>query len=173
MDIAKIAVSLVFSAIIIITDYREYRIKNKSVIAFSAFGLLMNLTAGGLSGLLDSFLGLVIPLALLPLFALGMLGAGDVKALCALGSIAGWRKSVYIAAFSFVAGGVIAVFFMLLRKNALHRMKRFGAYVKQCFYTRSLLSYKEFTDEKSGFRFSLGIAAGYAAVVALDCLGYL
>jgi prepilin peptidase CpaA len=161
----KLALTLVFITVTLITDYKEYKIKNTHVMIFLATGLALNGLTAGLPGLLDSLYGLLIPLTLILLFAVRMLGAGDIKALCAIGSMVGRAMSIYTMLLSIVAGGVIALGFMIFRKNALQRFRQFGAYLKQCFYMRKLLPYDQFTDEKSGFRFSLGILGGFILAV--------
>ncbi len=165
--ITKLFITVIFLVISVVTDYGEYKIKNKHVLCFSALGLVLNGIVGGIHGLMDSFFGMLAPLMLLPLFAIRMLGAGDIKALCAVGSIMGLKISVFTVLFSFMSGGIIALVFMLFRRNSMERMKQFGLYLGQCFYMRKILSYEQFADEKSKFRFSFGILCGFAAIVFL------
>lgn len=169
-DIIKFTIVLLFITIAVITDYKEYKIKNIHVLIFLTAGIVLNGVTAGLTGLLDSVYGLLIPLALLLLFAVKMLGAGDIKALCTIGSIMGLKMSIYTVLLSIVAGGVIAVGFMIFRKNTLQRFKQLGTYLKQCFYLLKLLPYDQFTDEKSGFRFSLGILGGFILAVVYNCV---
>jgi prepilin peptidase CpaA len=170
MEWLKYAVAAVFIIAAVITDYREYKIKNRGVIVFSALGLVINGAAAGWGGLLDSVCGLLSPLVLIPLFALGMLGAGDIKALCAVGSIVGLKMGICTSLLSFVAGGIIALGFMIFRRNAARRFRQFGIYLKNCFYAMRFLPYGQLTDEKSGFRFSLGIIGGFAGAVVWMCV---
>jgi len=165
MVIVNYTIATLFICIAVITDYMEYKIKNISVLMFSAIGVLVNAVMSGMDGIFDSFCGLLIPLLLFPLFMLKMLGAGDIKALCAIGSIVGLKTSIYTVLFSFIAGGAIALMYMILRKNAWYRMKQFGKYVSLCFLTQTLQPYGEFTDEKSGFRFILGISGGFLLAI--------
>jgi prepilin peptidase CpaA len=166
IELIKQGAAVIFVMLAIITDYRKYRIKNKSVLVFLLMGLVINGTTAWPIGLLDSALGMLVPLVLFPLFALKMLGAGDIKAFCAIGALVGLRMSVYTVLFAFVAGGVIAAGFMVFRKNAVERMKQFGRYMMQCFCFGKLLPYDDFADENSRFRFSLGIACGLALAIA-------
>ena len=171
-DIMKYALAACFIFIALKTDYKECKIKNKHVLLFLAAGLIVNAIASGLAGLWDSLLGALAPLALLPLFILRMLGAGDIKALCAVGSIVRLRMSIYTVLFSIAAGGVIALGFMIFRRNARQRMKQFGSYLKLCCYMRKLLPYEQFADERSGFRFSLGIAGGFVVLSLCETLSF-
>lgn len=165
INILKFILITIFLTVATITDYKEYKIKNKTIVLFLLTGIIINFVTGGVLGLSDSIYGLLIPLVLFPLFALKMLGAGDVKAFCAIGSIIGFKLCVYTILFSFLSGGIIAIGFMLFRKNAVYRFGQFFKYFKQCFYMQKLLPYEQFKDEKSNFRFSLGLYFGFLLMV--------
>ena len=72
----------------------------------------------GWEGFMWSFIGTIVGLALLlPLYAIGGMGAGDVKLLAGVGA---WVWSVHTLwgfALSGVAGGLIAVAMVLVRKS--------------------------------------------------------
>jgi len=72
----------------------------------------------GVRGLLDSLLGIIVPfLLLIVLYALRMLGAGDVKLFSAIGAVLGVRAALWIMAYSFLAGGVIALIILIINRN--------------------------------------------------------
>ena len=55
-------------------------------------------------------LGLFVGLAVFfPLFALGAMGAGDVKLMAAVGAWIGAKPILYVALYGSVAGGVLAL----------------------------------------------------------------
>lgn len=161
MEVIKYSIALVFIILATISDYKSFKIKNKLVLTFLVIGFAFNGITAGTTGVLDSLYGALFPLVLFPLFAVRMLGAGDVKAFCAIGSILGLTQSIHVVIFSFIGGGVIAIFFMIFRQNALSRFKSFCTYIKMCFYSKKLLSYDQFTNSKGKFRFAYGILAGY------------
>ena len=71
---------------------------------------------GGLPGTDDRSSAWVLGVALfLPFFALGGMGAGDVKLLAALAAWLGPADAVYLAIFTAMAGGVIGLGVTLLR----------------------------------------------------------
>ena len=107
--VIKILICAVFLILINITDIKGFKIKNKVVLPTIIIGLIYGLIS---NSFLDSIYGLLIPLVLFPLYALKMLGAGDVKALCAIGSVLGFKLSVMTMLLTFVSGGVIALGFM-------------------------------------------------------------
>ena len=169
LEWVKLICSGVFAVLIAISDAREYKIKNVLVLPFLLFGLTFNALFGGLSSFQNALVGMVLPLCLLPLFGLKMLGAGDIKAFCTLGSILGWRWSIDVVLYSFVAAGILAIGFLLLRKNAAARFGNLLRYMKLCLYNRRLLPYSDFVDTHGRFRFAFGILGGYI-IVALTSI---
>ena len=62
-----------------------------------------------------------------PFFALGGLGAGDVKLLGALGAwLGGVSTSLYLACFTALAGGAMALVVMLLRRHLRQGFSNLG-----------------------------------------------
>ena len=165
LSVIRTAVSLAFLTAICVSDRKSSRIRNKAVILFSAVGIILSLFDGGL---ISSLIGMLFPLALLPLFAFDMLGAGDIKAFCGLGAIWGIRMSAWIIAFSFLAGGVIALVIMLIRGNFVARIRHIFAYLKLCFIAKKPLPYDEERDGR--FRFAYSIAAGTVIALIVEAL---
>jgi prepilin peptidase CpaA len=147
----------------VISDTKTYKIKNEIVLPFIILGTLSNSIKFGIEGFASSILGIAIPfICLLILFALRMLGAGDIKLLSALGAILGYPFIIYIMAYSFISGGVIAMIIIILRKNALERIKYIVDYLRQCMLLQNILPYSDFTNksDKGKFRFSYAILVG-------------
>lgn len=153
----KILICALFLVLINITDIKGFKIKNKVVLPTIIIGLIYGIIC---NSFLDSVYGMLIPLVLFPLYALKMLGAGDVKALCAIGTVLGFKLSVMTMLLTFVAGGVIALGFMLYNKNFAERFKNLFQYVKMSFFMRKMEKYNYGGSEKSYFRFSYAITAG-------------
>jgi prepilin peptidase CpaA len=91
-----------------------------------------------------------------------MLGAGDIKLLGAIGSIMGPEFIFYASIYSFISGGIIALFIMLIRKNVNKRIKYIYNYIKDCFLTFSVKPYnnRNIKDDGAIFRFSYAIFIG-------------
>lgn len=160
----------------LVSDTREYKIKNTITLGISTIGLITNLILYGLEGLIFSLAGWLIPVVLLFIFfALRMLGAGDIKLFAAVGAIMGWKFSVYSIIYSFIAGGIIALIIMLVRKNAIKRLRYFIHYIKNCLLTLSLQDYSDFKNHSAEdkFRFSYAAAPGILlqAVILLAGIG--
>jgi prepilin peptidase CpaA len=72
----------------------------------------------GWDGLLYSILGTIVGLALLmPLYAIGGMGAGDVKLLAGVGAWVGTTITLWAFAISAVVGGVLAVVMVLVKRG--------------------------------------------------------
>jgi prepilin peptidase CpaA len=77
-------------------------------------------------GLLYSFAGTAVGLALLlPAYAIGGMGAGDVKLLAGVGAWIWSRDTLYAFAVSAIVGGVIAVVMVLLKRGWFKHQSQF------------------------------------------------
>ncbi|MBO4898405.1 MAG: prepilin peptidase [Clostridia bacterium] len=150
-------ICIVFVLLICITDIKEYKIKNKYILPVIILGLTLGIVKKTFT---DNLFGMLLPLILFPLYALKMLGAGDVKALCAIGSVVGLKSSAILLVFTLISGGVIALGFIIFNSNFKERMKYFYNYLKSCIITLSIQKYEFGGNNKSYFRFAYAIAAG-------------
>lgn len=155
--IFKIIICIAFLIAINITDIKGFKIKNKVVLPTIIIGLIYGIIC---NNFLDSIYGMLIPLALFPLYALKMLGAGDVKALCAIGSVLGFKLSVMTMLLTFISGGIIALGFMLFNKNFVERFQNLFNYLRMTFFMRKIDKYNYGGSKNSYFRFSFAITAG-------------
>lgn len=122
-----VAIVLVVAAII---DGRSLKVPNWLTFPFAAAGFLYSLSPGGISPL-DSLAGLALGLALLlPLYAVGGMGAGDVKLLAGVGAWVGPS----ITLWSFVATVLVGAFM------AIVMMARSGKFFSHIFQIREIAS---------------------------------
>ena len=106
----RAAIVLTVAAVAVVWDIRTRRIPN--VLTFGAAGaaLVYALATGGTSGLGLAAAGWFAgALLFFPFFALGGMGAGDVKLLAALAAWLGPLDAVWLAIFAAMAGGVFGV----------------------------------------------------------------
>jgi prepilin peptidase CpaA len=109
-----VSVVLVVAAII---DGRQLRVPNWLTFPMIVSGWVFGAFTAGWAGLGESLLGTVVGLALLmPAYAIGGMGAGDVKLLAGVGAWVGATTTFYAFCVSAVVGGVIAIAMVLLRK---------------------------------------------------------
>jgi prepilin peptidase CpaA len=125
-------VAVLVAGVACVSDLRTRRIPNALTFGAAGAAVLFHVWTGGLAGGLASVGGLVVGAGLMfVLFALGGMGAGDVKLLAALGAWLGPINAVWMVLYTGIAGGVIA-----LVVAALH-----GYLGQACRNIRALLAY--------------------------------
>jgi len=128
-----------FLSLVVFEDVRRMRIPN----ALNFPALLLALAAaaigGGMSALAGASLGALAALALLlgP-YALGWLGAGDVKAMLVLGALFGARPLLPLFLWMLGAGGVLALAYLILRGELLGLLARWLLSAQTSLSTRRL-----------------------------------
>jgi prepilin peptidase CpaA len=116
-----LVVALLAAAVI---DWRTYRIPNWLTVSGMLIGLVYNTVARwpDSSGFLLALAGLGVGLVvLLPVYALRVMGAGDVKLMAMVGAMVGLPDILWAVLYSLIAGGVAALAFALYHR-ALRRV---------------------------------------------------
>jgi prepilin peptidase CpaA len=109
-------VALSVAAIACLWDLRCRRIPNTLTLGAAAAAIGFHAIVGGIDGGLTSVGGWLVGVALLFLpFALGGMGGGDVKLLGALGAWVGPADAVWLALYTGIAGGVLAIVIAAVR----------------------------------------------------------
>lgn len=109
-------VALVVAVIACVTDVRSRKIPNLLTVSAAGLAGLFHLATGGWTGFGWSAAGWAVGLAMfLPIFLLRGIGGGDVKLLAALGAWLGPRQAMWLALFTALAGGPMAVAVALSR----------------------------------------------------------
>ena len=107
------------SAILILAawiDGKELRVPNWITFPMVLSGLIYSTCIGGLEGFGAGLAGMVTGLAcLLPLYAVGGMGAGDVKLMAGIGAWLGWQITLEAFIVSVLVGAVMAVVMALTR----------------------------------------------------------
>ena len=104
------AVVLILGGLACVWDLRARRIPNLLTFGGAALAIAYSLWTSGFGGLLTSVGGWAVGCALfLPMFVLGGMGAGDVKLAACLGAWLGPMPAVFVALYSAIAGGVMAL----------------------------------------------------------------
>jgi prepilin peptidase CpaA len=118
-----VAFTLVVAAVI---DGWQLRVPNWLTFPMIISGWVFAVATSGWAGLGESLLGTVVGLALLmPAYAIGGMGAGDVKLLAGVGAWVGATTTFYAFCVSALIGGVIALAMVLLRRKWKHHKDQF------------------------------------------------
>jgi prepilin peptidase CpaA len=174
-SVAVLAILLVVAAVI---DWRTYRIPNWLTVGGMAFGIIYNTAAAsswhdGLVGALaGAGVGLVI---LLPVYALRVMGAGDVKLMAMVGAIVGLPDIFHAVVYSLIVGGIAAVGFALYHR-AFRRMTTNVIDIVQSMAFAAMVGHRP-TPALSGrasvgkLPYGVSIAGGTIAWLAARLLG--
>jgi prepilin peptidase CpaA len=148
------------------SDVRFRRIPNWLTLPALLAALLASPWLGATSGPLEATAGAALGVALLvgP-YALGGVGAGDVKALMVLGAWLGPEAVLGVAAWAVIAGGAFGVIMLVQRGEIVAYAKRWGR-VLLSMLTLRRISYEPpaaGSIAAGGIPFAAAIAVGLAA----------
>jgi prepilin peptidase CpaA len=151
-----------------VTDVSASRIPNALTFGAAALAVVFHVAAPAGLGVTHATLGLVVGLAVFfPLFALGAMGAGDVKLMAAVGAWVGWQPVILVALYGSVAGGVLALIVAARSrylKQAFANIKMLGMY----WLVNGVKPLPELTlESKKSVRlpYAVAIAAGLAVTL--------
>jgi prepilin peptidase CpaA len=162
-DIAILAASIFF-LLICITDTLVSRIPNIATLAAALTGLGYHTWSAGASGFQFSFLGILTGLALLLIpYLMGGMGAGDVKALAALGSLLGAGATFQVFLYAGLAGGILAAFHYALAHNLKEKCLKGAKNLRAFAYTHDVKLFRPSASEQLRFPYAAAIAFGFYA----------
>jgi prepilin peptidase CpaA len=162
-----------------ISDYRTYQIPNWLTVSGIIFGLIYSMLVPFSinHGFLWSLGGLLVGFfILLPLYALGVMGAGDVKLMAMVGAFLGVTDTLHAVLFSFIAGGLAALVFAVFNK-ALLRMLVNVKSAAQVMMMSAIGGFKpdiqiEASKSVGNLPYGICISLGTVAYVVAKQLGY-
>jgi prepilin peptidase CpaA len=148
------------------SDVRFHRIPNWLTLPALFAALLASPWVGATSGPLEAAAGAALGFALLvgP-YALGGMGAGDVKALMVLGAWLGPEATLGAAGWALIAGGVFGLIMLALRGEFVLYLQRWGRMFLSALTFRRI-SYEPpavGSIAAGGIPFAAAIAVGLAA----------
>jgi len=149
------------------SDLRWRKIPNCLTLPAIVLGLILNFLDNSWTGLIFSFLGFSVGLALFFLpFALGGMGAGDVKFLSAIGAFLGAKAVFNVFLYACLAGGVIALYFIVTQKRVKQTIKNLLLFFKYILFFRWLEIGAELFKNPVGH-------IPYGLAVGMGTIGYL
>ena len=117
-------------------DLTRKRIPNFLTFPAILWGLGYFTITDGLSGLWFSLLGLLVGLAIFFIpFAMGGMGGGDVKLMAAVGALQGWQFVFTVGLLTALAGGVMALAYLLISGRLLRVLKKMAGVVLAPFFS--------------------------------------
>jgi prepilin peptidase CpaA len=129
--VAVFVVLVVLLAVAFVQDALQSKIANTITVPGMFVGLVLSVTSdreGWLSGLLDSSAGLLVGfIVMLLLYAMGAVGAGDVKLFGAIGAIAGLQFVLYGIMNAVLCAGIVGLAILLWKREIRQRMRTVGA----------------------------------------------
>jgi prepilin peptidase CpaA len=127
----KMTLLIVILTIAVITDLLYHKIPNALTFPVIFYGLIYHIYLMGFDGFLFSAGGLLVGLALLLFLNIGgMMGAGDVKLMGAIGSILGPEGVFKAFLFTAVVGGIYALIVLAYHGQLLDFFKRMALSLK-------------------------------------------
>ena len=116
-----------FVGAVAVMDLRTRRIPNRLTVAAAATAVALAFVRAGWQGAFVSAAGVLIGLLLfLPLCLAGKLGAGDVKAMGAVGAFLGPVGVLLAALYTLLAGGIAAAVALVSFRWRVHRVSDTG-----------------------------------------------
>ena len=163
---------IVYTSILVIAsigDLRTRRIPNRLVAVLAVLGLAFSVTQRPIvPGALHGIEGLAVGLACwLPFYALGWLGAGDVKLFAAAGAWLGPMRALEGSLLGALAGAVLAVMWMLKTQGVRNAIQTLG----MAAGSPGLLSTAR--SEKARSVLPYGVAIAFGAICAAWIPGLL
>ncbi len=161
-----VSVVLIVAAYI---DGKELRVPNWITFPMVIAGLVFNTWLDGWAGLGAGMLGMVVGLlCLLPLYAVGGMGAGDVKLMAGVGAWLGAAPTFYGFAVSAVVGAVMAVIMVLWKRDTKKHTTNFFMILSEWMEVRNPKKLAEIAAERKPRMLLLP----YGIPICIGCIGY-
>ena len=151
-------------------DLRTRRIPNYLTLGTAVAGLAYNCMSQGLPGLVNGLLGMLLGFACLILpYLLGGMGAGDVKALAALGAWLGPKLTLLLFCYMGIAGGVLALGYLVWTGSLWEKIKQSWTFLLYMILSRPGVRVKTPSPAQltKGIPYGVAIAVGMTILVGV------
>jgi len=157
--LALVSIYLILACAI---DTLKSKIPNLLNAGLATAGLAMFVYHGGWPGLLTSLLGLALGLGLLLLpWLMGGMGAGDVKALGALGAVLGPDQIFHVFIYMGLYGGLLAILHYVFARNIKIKTVEWLGSFKATILTKDPAMIIPTKTEPLRFPYAAAITFGY------------
>lgn len=145
----------------VLFDLQKGRIPNAIAATGILWGISYQLIDKGIMGLFLFLGGVMLPAVLFGgLYYFRMLGAGDIKLMCALGGFLGPSDCFSCITASILFGGMIALVLMLRRHSLSQRLIYLSDYINQYSAQKKWRPYLAEAGEDARFCFSVPVLLG-------------
>ena len=132
---------VVIAGTAMIMDLRTAKVDNGWILFSMFVGFVLCIRERGVSGI-----------------RFGMLGAGDIKLFCALGSVMGFSEILKCICISFMIGACISLAILISEHNFCERIRYFMSYLENTVKNKQILSYgKKDISLSENFHFTVPI----------------
>ena len=167
------AIAVIFIVACCVVDARTRRIPNVLSASAMLAGLGLNTMYFGVSGLAVSLGGLLAAAAvLLPTFALGGIGAGDVKMMGAIGALLGPQLALAALGLGMIFGGLIMLAHLARRGRLQEKLGATWAMVAAASLARSVEPLRGPAADPDAVALPYSVPLGLGTVTVLIFLGW-
>ena len=161
---------LLFTAAAAVKDYRSYAVPNAMILAGAMNGCLLRFFTENLTGVADGCAGILLAALLCGgLFALSMLGAGDLKLLMAVAVYTGPVKIIRIWCLAMVFGAVISLARMLQYGILEERLQYLMDYIRN-WYLHGTEAYMDMANLQGQYQYVIPFAVPVFMATAMEML---
>ncbi len=161
-----VSLVLIVAAVI---DGRQLKVPNWITFPMILSGWLASGIIYGWDGVAASLWGTAIGLGLLlPAYAVGGMGAGDVKLLAGVGAWAGASQTLWAFVVSAIIGAIIAVIMVVVSRKWRHHQKQFVSILSEILVIRSPSKLSEIAAQRKPSMMLLP----YGIPIAIGTIGY-
>ena len=153
--------------IAVVTDLREQRIPNLLTLPAAVLAVIYFTVRHGTDGLWSSLAGLGLGYAIwLILYAIGKMGAGDVKLVGAVGALIGPREVAIASLFIAIGGGLYAIVLLAWSGSLGKTIRRYGSMAKALLRTGKVM-YLPPVEQAHAPELCYGVAIALGTLLAL------
>jgi len=162
----------VFLALLVIAaaliDFRTHRIPNLLSVGGLAAALALQFIGHGWEGVTNGLTGCATGFFIyLILYAVGAMGAGDVKLMAAVGGFLGWPETLLAVILSVGVGVVISLLLLCVRGGIIDYLTRYGQMLKFLFLTGRISYIAPEPGSTATLRFPYAFAIAIGALATL------
>ena len=156
----------------VIQDIRSGRVSNKLILFGLLVGLFSKVWEYDARGIYLFLRNISVPVILFYLlFLMHVLGAGDIKLFSMIGGILTIQELFLCIWYSFMAGGILSLFYLLKDKDRWMKLKYAWGYLLRICRERKVVPY-ELPEEmaRSKMAFSIAVFGGWLGVYCIPLM---